>query len=190
MARLLFLFLPVLIIACSTPERVSSRMFYNVDSLINNQIEVLIKAGYKLEKHARIGDSIASVVITPDSTGWSNELSVFRQLEIAGRPTNRDQYEMTETDDTKSNLTVRSYVAAESPVPYVRFYYLGDFNDLRKIEAGYYETNMLYTSKRDLKLELEENNGIATLRRYRIEGYQKIMTADSVHFLVDAEVVF
>jgi hypothetical protein len=190
MARLLFLLCLVLAGACSTPEKVSSRMFYNVDSLITEQIGVLTRARLKLEKHAGIGDSLSSVVITPDSIGWANELSVFRQLEIAGRPTNRDKYEMTESEDTKSNLKVRSYVAAGTPVPYVHFYYLNDFNDLRKIEAGYYETNMLYTSKRDLILELEESNGRATLRRYSIEGYQKIMMADSVHFLVEAEVIF
>jgi hypothetical protein len=156
----------------------------------------LSSAKIKLEKKAGIGDQQEVVVITPDSAGWSNELAVFRQLEVAERPTNRDKYTVSEIEDSRSNLRVRSYVAKETgdtrrtPVPYIHFFYLDGISDIRRIEAGYYESNLLYTSKRELVLEFEEATGPNPLRRYSIDGYQKVMMADSVHFLVEAEVIF
>jgi hypothetical protein len=190
MARLSLALAVFIAVSCSTPERVSSRMFYDIDSLINVQVAFLSKSGSRLEKKAGIGENLERVVNTPDSAGWSKELAVFRQLEVAGRPTNRDKYQVSEREDTRSNLKVRSYVATGTPVPYVHLYYLNGIGDLRKIEAGYYESNLLYTSKRDLTLEFDRGNGTATLKRYSIEGYQKIIMADSVHFSVEAEVIF
>lgn len=190
MARLIIVIVAFSAFSCSVPDPVSPHSFYDMDSLISAQVALLTEGRFKLAKKAGIGDSLESVVVTPDSAGWSGELAVFRQLEIAERPTNRDKYKVMETEDMKSNLKVRSYVAEETPVPYLHFYYLKGKEDVRKIEAGYYDANLLYTSKRDLTLEFEDGNGTMTLRRYTIEGYQKIMMADSVHFTIEAEVIF
>lgn len=151
---------------------------------------LLSRAGARLEKKAGIGDLQGPVVIKPDSAGWSNELAVFRQLELAERPTNRDLYTVSDKDDSRSNLRIRSYVAEGTPVPYIHFYYLNTMGDIRRIEAGYFESTLIYTSRRHLTLEFEKGARNNTLRRYSIDGYQKIMMADSVHFLVEAEVVF
>ena len=43
---------------------------------------------------------------------------------------------------------------------------------------------------RDLVLEFEEMSGASLLRRYTINGYQRVIMADSVHFSVEAEVIF
>jgi hypothetical protein len=188
--------LVIVAVSCSTPEQVSSQAFLDIDSLITSQVAFLSRANAKVEKKAGIGDELTDAVVAPDSAGWSDELSVFRQLELAERPVNRDRYIVQETDDSRSNLKVRSYVAKsteedeDTPVPYIHLYYLKGINDIRRIEAGYYETNLLYTSKRDLILEFEEMGGASLLRRYSINGYQRVIMADSVHFSVEAEVIF
>ena len=115
---------------------------------------------------------------------------MFRELEIAGRPTYRDRYVVTDTEDSNSNLHVRSFEATETPVPFIRFYYLDGPGDVRKIEAAYYESNPLYTSRRDLLMEFEDVAGVRILHRYRIDGFQKISMADSVHYVVRGEVIF
>lgn len=189
MTRLLSVLL-IAAVSCSEPDRGSARLFSDIDSLVDAQIKLLSGRKLKVEKKAGIGARQESVVITPDSEGWADELSVFRQLEVAERPTNRDRFSMVESEDTRSNLKVRSFVSEGTPVPYIRFFYLRDIRDIRRIEAGYYEANLLYTSQRDLTLEFEEIEGANLLHRYRVDGFQRVVATDSIHFSVEAEVVF
>lgn len=196
MARLFIVFAGILLVACARNAPRENVTITDIDSVIDVQVKLLSERRYKLEKRAAIGTESTSVILNPDSAGWEKELAVFRQLEIAGRPSNRNRYKVIDTEDTNSNLRVRSFEAENTggerstPVPFIRYYYLDDLSDVRRIESEYYEDNPLYTSKRDLVLEFEVFGGTSTLRRYEVEGFQKIQMADSVHFSVAAEVIF
>jgi hypothetical protein len=190
MTRLLIGFIVMAGFACSRPTPRKAQTFNSIDSVIDVQVKFLSDGQYKLRKYASIGADTTSVTLSPDSTGWERELAVFRQLEVAERSSNRDKYLMTDREDINSNLRVMSFEAKDTPVPFIRFYYLVDLTDVRRIESEYYETNPLYTSKRDLVMEFEPVDGMAMLRRYQVDGFQKIRMADSVHFSVDVEVIY
>jgi hypothetical protein len=177
-------------VACSRISPRKAGSFNSIDSVISVQVKYLSEGRFRLQKFAAIGLDTTSVALSPDSTGWERELAVFRQLEVAERPSNRDKYTMVDREDMNSNLRVRLFEAKDTPVPFIRFYYLGDLSDVRRIESEYYESNPLYTSKRDLVMEFEELDGVATLRRYQVDGFQKIQMSDSVHFSIDAEIIF
>lgn len=180
------------LLGCAMGENKASRRLLGLDSLVSRQSALLDERGFALEKNAAVNDKRQTTTLTPDSLGWSNELSVFRQLEVIERPSFRDHYVITETEDTNSNLRVLSLMADTSTVPvsYIRYYYLKTRSNVHRIEARYLETNPLYVSTRYLVLEFEESNGQRLIHRYSVEGYQKIMLADSVHFSITGTAAF
>lgn len=189
MGRIIVVLTALVYLSCSGSAKRSDSGIYHMDSLINAQVNVLVMERRQLSKKATIGEQTASVVITPDSAGWATELAVFRQLEIAERPVHRDRYKIEVKDDANSNLHIRSFTGEGTPVPLIRFFYLDNPADVRRIEARYSESNALYTSIRDLVLEFEEEDQTPILRHFEVTGFQKIVMGDSVYFSVVGEVL-
>lgn len=178
----------LIIFGCTQKRSVDQRVFYNIDSLVNSQIH-LLKGQYELNKSVAINEKQEQLQLVPDSTQWSRELEIFRQLEQVNKVAFRDSYVVSETRDTNSNLTVREIKAKEEvPVSVLRLYYLRTPNDLRKVEATFVEENALYTTTKRVVMELERFNNVNLLHRYRIESSQVSMIDDSVHFVIAGEV--
>jgi len=189
MARTLVVLTALLYVSCSRNQAPPVTGFYNIDSLITAQVKLLYDGGHELSKKAAIGDQSTSVVIKPDSASWASELAVFRQLEVAGRPNNRDRYRISDVSDPNSNLRIRSFEAKDTPVPVIRFFYLDGPTDVRRIESRYSESNALYKSTRELIMVFEHNGNLSTLHHYTIDGYQKLLMSDSVHFSVEGDIL-
>jgi hypothetical protein len=193
MGRWLVILVAVVAVCCSGVEVRRQSEFYDMDSLINAQVYVLSHHHSKLNKRATVGDRTTSVSLAPDSAGWAYELEVFRQLQIAGRPTYRDRYRIEESSDPKSNLRIQSFVVEEkwledTPVPYVRIYYLDDPADVRRIVCAYKENNALYRSERTLTMRFEGGTA-QPLSHYNVEGFQKLLIGDSIRFSIEGEVI-
>jgi hypothetical protein len=189
MGRVLAVVSALVFLSCAGGATRSDRSIYNIDSLINAQVEVLLQGKRQLRKKATIGEQTATVVVTPDSLGWTTELEVFRRLEIAERPVYKDRYHVEETGDPNSNLRIKSFTAEDTPVPLIRLFYLDDAADVRRIESRYSESNALYISSRDVVMEFEDEGRTLILKHFKIEGFQKIIMGDSVHFSVEGEVL-
>ncbi|MEJ0031156.1 MAG: hypothetical protein WDO15_12610 [Bacteroidota bacterium] len=170
----------VLFSACSEKQSVSTKTYYDIDSLVTLQIKSL--QGLQLHKSVEIDGKKEQTTFTPDSLQWAHELDIFRQLDQINKSSFRDAYVVTDTKDVNSNLTVRE-LRANRPVPVssVRFYYLGTPKDLKRIEASLMEENSLYVNERTMTIELGKS--------YRIEGIQKMVMSDSVKFVVEGNVV-
>jgi len=180
----------VLVVSGCKQQVIKEKRYLNVDSLISSQIDYLSNAKASLTKEAAIGDKTSVSTTLLDSTSWSHELDVFRQLDLINRPTFRDAYVVTDrVKDAKSNLLIRSYEApAGSPVPYLRLYYMETPLRLKRLEAFYQETNSLYRSQRKLAMYFEGDPGKPYLKSYSIEGDQKLMLSDSVHYTIQAKI--
>ncbi len=190
--RVVVLLLFVGLVSSCQKQKVTMKRYLDMDSLVNAQVNYLSHSKSSLKKDATIGDKTSSSTTLLDSTGWSHELDVFRQLDLINRPIYRDVYKVKDgVKDSKSNLMVRSYEApTDSPVPYLRLYYQDTPTRLKKLEALYQETNSLYGSHRKLEMHFDELNGKSYLKGYRIEGNQKMILSDSVHYTIHSEVVF
>lgn len=173
---------------CSGKRSVSQRSFFNIDSLVTFQVEQL-KGKYELNKFVEIDGKNEQSRFVPDSLQWANELDIFRQIDQINKAAFRDAYVVNDVRDINSNLTVREITAqGDAPVSSVRFFYLRDPSDIRKIEATLREENTLYVNTRRLVIEFEPANSINLVRRYRIEGLQKMVMNDSVRFVIAGEV--
>ena len=186
-----FLFFIGLGLSGCQQQRVTGKRYLNMDSLINEQVYYLTHFNASLNKEAVIGNNRSSSTSKLDSTTWSYELDVFRQLDLINRPIYRDVYQVTDrVKDPKSNLLIKSYEAQSgSPVPYLRVYYLDTPLRMKRLEALYQENNALYGSQRKLEMYFDGEPGRPFLKGYLIEGNQKMMLSDSVHYAIHSEVV-
>lgn len=175
---------------CVASPSVQKKPFCNVDSLLSFQVEHL-KGRYELNKLVEIDGEKEETRFVPDSIQWAGELQIFRQIDQINKAAFKDSYVVTDSRDVNSNLTVREIKARgdeDVPVSVVRFYFLRDIADLRKIEATLFEENTLYVNSRRLTIEFEPANSIHLLQRYRIEGLQKMVADDSVRFVIAGEI--
>jgi len=188
LAQFLALMTVQVLMSCSDRKSEQRKAFYNLDSLVAFQVDHL-KGRYELNKLVEIDGKKEATRFVPDSTQWANELDIFRQIEQVNKAAFRDAYVVNEIRDTNSNLTVREIKAqGKAPVSMVRFFYLRDISDLRKIEATLQDDNALYVNTRRLTMEFEPANSIHLVQRYRIEGVQKMVMDDSVHFVIAGEI--
>ena len=184
-------FASVIAMSCQK-QVVKEKPYVDFDSLVNVQIAHLKTSNASLKKEATIGDQTSSSSTVPDSASWSHELDVFRQLDLINRPIYQNAYTIKSgVKDSKSNLLVRSFEApGNSAVPYLRLYYQDTPLRLKKLEALYQEANSLYGSQRKLEMYFDDTTGPSYLKGYLIEGDQKMMLSDSVHYSIRSEIVF
>jgi hypothetical protein len=179
------------ITSCQNNTAVSKK-YFDVDSLIDQQLVYLEKTGASLTKVASIDSVNDKANFKPDSASWAKELEVFRHLDIINKPIYVDAYDITDGEkDVNSNLIVRSFIAnREIPVKSLKLFYQGSPQRLRKLEAVLNEQNSLYYTSRKFSLELEDVNEQLVLSRYNVRGVQKMILRDSVRFSIASKVIY
>lgn len=188
----------MLLLSCGKGEK-QRAIFYPLDSLIEQQTEILKKSRASLQKTASLGDTKDVRNFSPshaagDTIPWTHELSVFREINIINKPANEGDYIVDkDLTDIGSNLKVKVFTAkapdstksgAFLPVRYLRIYYHGSIENLRRIEAEMDIETSLYGSARFLEMEFENINDTVVLTGYGVRGGQKIYMGDTVQYTV------
>ncbi len=189
--RIVFLIVFPLLLGCSGQQRDRVVMYYDVDSLISAQQNLLTIRGARLIKQARIDSDSSEKDFVPDSLQWVNELSIFKKTDI-NKAMLRGLYTSSVADDTNSNLTIRTLAtdSREAEVKYLKLYYLNEIKNLRKMEALWVEQNPIYISSRKLSLTFEDISEKLLLKGYKIDGTQKMILQDTVRFEVVGKLDF
>jgi hypothetical protein len=178
----------VWLLSCSKSDT-RHAVYYPIDSLIQAQINYLGKHPAALHKYATMGTDQDTAVYQPkDTTAWANELGPLLRLGVINKPIHQGRYKVEDNlRDPKSNLRIRAFTALEPelPVAYLKVYYQGNLQHVRRIEGTYREVNGLYTSSQILSLELQDIHNKTLLTSYSIKGGQKMILADSMALGVD-----
>jgi hypothetical protein len=178
-------------VAACNNAAVSTQKFFDFDGLITAQVQQLDQSKGVLEKSVTMDLTKSDSIYRPSAKAWESELEIFRDLEIINRPTYRDAYKLDDPlPDATSNLKIRQYVCDKAPLHLVRFYYQNEFSSLKKIEAGFTEKNILYSTSRSLLMEFEEHNGKPQLINYSMKGFQKMVFSDTVRFSVQGHIAW
>jgi hypothetical protein len=188
----------ILLAGCGSDEKpgaqklVTQKTYLNIDSLVSAQVKDLTTANARISKNASLDKMQARSEFNTDSLGWATELDIFRQLDVINKPSNKDVYRVVDGEkDVNSNLTVRSYQAKnEAPVRLLKLYYYENIKNLKKIEAVFGEKNTLYSTERSLTMGFDEIAGKNTLINYSIDGIQKMLLSDTVHFTIQCSIIF
>jgi hypothetical protein len=164
-----------------------------VDSLLNAQIGILLSERASLLKTTSIGENDSKASIQPKTAEeWKKELDIFFNLETINKPTNRVVYRREDNlTDPTSNLKILVFTAQEeAPVGFLKIYYEGSVEHVRKIEASFADENPMYKSHRELALEFTEVRMRPLLSSYALRGGQKVFLGDSVRYEVHGKVLF
>lgn len=185
MYRLVVIALLVSLGSCSVRNK--TKALYPVDSLLNAQANYLSYKKANVKKVVVLDGKEEEITVTPKSAvAWKNELEVFTALDVINKPINRNLYKVDESSDSRSNLTVKSFVTTEEdlPVKYFKIYYQGNPKRLRKLEAHFNELSSLYKSARELTMDFQQFGDTVVLTSYSIVGGQKMMLDDSVQYQI------
>jgi hypothetical protein len=185
--------------SCGKREK-QEAIFYPIDSLVDRQIMHLKAAKASLKKTATLGDKTDVKNLSPrnavaDTIPWIHELSVFRELNIINKPANEGSYHVdSDVTDLRSNLKVKSFTARDPdsthngeilPVRYLRIYYQGSIENIRRVEAEMDIKTSLYESARFLQMEFQNINDTVVLTGYSVSGGQKMYLGDTVQYKVE-----
>src|SRR6185369_12552500 len=181
----------VLLFSCNRQNLKYDKSYFDFDSLVNNQVQQIASAKARVIKKTFLNGKNDSTILLPDTTHWKHELDAFQQLDVINKPLFKGNYQAINQEDDHSNLLVRSFTTKmKSPVPEVKFFYQDGFKKLKKIESVFNESNVLYSTSRKLTLEFEEQQGIAMIKRYRVQGFQKMILSDSVAFSIEGKLLY
>jgi hypothetical protein len=171
--------------------------FYDIDSLLTQQIKVLTSHQASLEKSAWMSTDSSSVKYIPkDSSAWRKELEVFIDMNTINKPVNHDDYILKSESDRHNGLTTRSFVAkpdlSGDELEDLRVEYLiistTSTGELRKISAKMKENNSMYSGTRYLEMRFSSFGHGICLTGYQIDGGQKMFLGDSVQYKITASI--
>lgn len=162
---------------------------FNLDSLLNIQTTLLSHSNLLFRKHTIIGDSIQSVKLENDSTGWEKEFSIFRTADIH-KPGLREFYDKKIFREAPFLIT--EYISNDSSK--TDTYFLKVFRDLesgrlKKIEAQQNIHNPIYLTRRILKLFFKNSGNNDLLDSLYVAGFQKMVTQDTVSYLTAGKII-
>jgi hypothetical protein len=181
----------LLVVSCNRQNIKYDKPYFDFDSLVQIQIHRLANSKAILTKKTSLSGGKDSTVLTPDTTQWKHELDAFQQLDIINKPLFKGNYHSTDREDDHSNLLVRAYATKmKSPVAEVKFFYQDGYKKLKRIESAFKESNVLYSTSRKLELEFEEQEGVAMISKYRVQGFQKMILSDSVKFSIEGKLQY
>lgn len=184
----------VILFGCNRSSILYDKPYFNFDSLVTVQVKLVGLARDSIKKTAVMDGKIDVSQFVVDTVSMRNEMEVFRELDVINKPLFKNAYEIPKDEkDNKSNLWVRTYrlknkADVTSAVPYVRFFYLDDFQQVKKIESIFEEANSLYKTHRNLMMEFDGIEQGMKLKRYSISGFQKMILTDTVKFSIEGNV--
>jgi len=180
-----------LLFSCSRQNLTYDKPYFDFDSLVNNQVHQIASAKASIIKKTFLNGKKDSTILLPDTAQWRHELDAFQQLDVINKPLFKGNYQSSNQEDDHSNLFVRSFTTKmKSPVPEVKFFYQDGYMKLKRIESVFNESNALYSTSRKLTLEFEDQQGIAMISKYRVQGFQKMILSDSVKFSIEGKLLY
>ncbi len=172
--------------ACERPAPpVSARAAdsQNITVYLQQQMQRLQAEKPMVLKSVKTENSPTETIETSE-VDWEDELAVFQEVDLS-RPALQDLYSEHREPHTDGSTSVsfRKVEEAETPVQYLQLQ-LSPQNNIQQLEALVLEKNLLFYSRRKVSLSTDPESG--DVSSYRIEGVQKLIFGDSLHYRIDA----
>jgi hypothetical protein len=187
--RGIYLILSILFFsACGELKPIEVETYYDLDSLLDIQYSLLKDSDLRVSKYSSVNSSEDTVVISPDSTQWQNELSVYRKANI-NKPLLRGKYEVIRKVEKEDSLI--RYSALQPEDMYVKELMVNfSRGELVGLEATVADENPVYGAQRHLQMWFKSENDRPMLERYSITGKQKMILKDTVTLAIVSEIIY
>ena len=163
-------------------------MYFDADSLVTAQLEMMEDWKVKIKKVAYLEENTDTVSYIADSARLYQELNVFRKANI-NKPAFDDRYDRSV--DTEGGVKQVTYLPAdeedELEVKSLTLWY--ENNNLQQLEAVVSEDHWLYDSRRKLSLSFDMINSVPYISSYSLQGTQKMIFRDRVNFNVEGDIL-
>lgn len=178
--------------SCKTkPEQKQDYPSFELEELIDEQIELLSKEEFVLHKTTVLNAKVEEVQLKPDSTSWRKELSIFKSADI-NKPGLIPFYTYTQLEI--NGLLEDQYVlndSGRSETTYLRILKHRSTRQISRITAVQKVVNPIYESSRKMELYFKESEGAGILLdSFSINGYQKMVSQDSVVFFTSGKITY
>ncbi|MDX5423350.1 MAG: hypothetical protein LPK07_06615 [Hymenobacteraceae bacterium] len=189
MARFNPLFLLGLLLATAACERpapptsAKAETSYNLTAYLQEQKQRLQAERPMVLKSVQTGDQPTETIET-DAVNWEDELAVFEEADL-NRPALQEYYTKQEQalEDGSTAITYHRREDAEPMVQHLQLI-LGPDQKLKQLDALLQDKNWLFYTRRNIQLLADPATG--NLSGYNVQGVQKLIFGDSLHYKVDA----
>lgn len=158
------------------PEQTSIPEYPNLEALYHEQVHLL--KGLSLSKMVTLGTEKEQKEFQLDSVGWAKELRFFEELNPSQTKYLGAFAKRVDGGQTTLTLTPNE----EGAIKQVSFVPVG--SGFASINISYHEEKEAFVHHKDVELRFEEEK----LSGYSIDGYQKIVFKDTVHFTIEGVV--
>lgn len=183
--KYLFLLALVAAVACERPVPPTSAeaaASFSVGAFLDTQVQYLQAEKPMVLKSVQTGSQPTETVQTSD-LNWEEELSAFFEADI-NKPALQDKFieERQTLPDGSTRINYRRIEGQDAPVASLDLL-TAPTNQIKQLDAVILENNILFFSKRKLSLS---TNSAGHISNYRVEGVQKLIFGDSLHYRIDA----
>ncbi|WP_276498467.1 hypothetical protein [Pontibacter litorisediminis] len=184
---LLLIGLLLAMVACERPSPpatdAAGEGAFNLTSYLQGQRQKLEAKQPMVLKSVAAQGHAPEVVETPD-IDWEDELTVFEQADLS-RPSLQEYYTRQEQvlEDGSVAIEFTKREDAEPQVHYLRLLMTPD-GKLKQLSARLQDKNIIFFSQR--AIELSTNPQTGDISSYQVEGVQKMLFGDSLHYEVKA----
>ncbi|MBB6609641.1 hypothetical protein H7F15_01190 [Pontibacter sp. Tf4] len=173
----------VALVACEqpVPRNSSADGTFDVAGYVQQEIQRLQTRQPAVLKSVRTENEPAET-IQLERVEWAEELAVFEEADI-NKPTLKEYYSREEQVLPEGGKAITFNRLPDAEAPIERLYlHLSPENKLQRLEATLQDQNLLFYSRRKAVLEADPLSG--HLQSYHINGVQKLVFSDSLHYSV------
>ncbi len=155
---------------------------YNLTLYLQQQKERLMaEKPMVLKSVSTVGE--ATETIETDAINWEDELAVFEQLDLR-RPALEEYYKKQEFVLDNGDIAIEYNKLPDSKTLVNHLYItLNPDRKLKQLNATLLDKNPLFYSSKRVQLEADPNTG--NISGYTIQGVQKLIFSDSLHYKVN-----
>lgn len=167
-----------------------SDTYFDINGLVDEQINLLISSGPSVLKKALINGKEESIRIEPnDSSSWAKELVIFKVLDL-NRSRLSDSYIVSESSSPeKTVIMYESKFPKDTEVEKITIE-LGRKNQPLRISATLNNQNQLFSSAKTFEMKFKDIKGQRLLTSYQTQGGQKMISKDSTSYVINAKIIF
>ncbi|WP_439880778.1 hypothetical protein ACSX1A_16685 [Pontibacter sp. MBLB2868] len=165
------------------PTSAEAEATYNLTAYLQQQKQRL-EAQKPMVLKSVTTENKPTETIQTDKIDWEDELAAFEQADL-NRPALQEYYTKQETVLENGNVAVeyRKIEDTEPVVQYLRLT-LTPTKQLQQLDAVLQDKNPLFFSRRTIQLQADPATG--NISGYNVQGVQKLIFSDSLHYAVDA----